>query len=106
MTFQKGKTGNPGGRKKGAIISPVTFKNCRDHYEMLVKLCSKPENWPNLKDYYDAVAKLMQFEHIELIGKPVERISAEVSGGMSFTVSIQGRGESKQKLPSNSGNDS
>jgi hypothetical protein len=106
MAFEKGNRANPGGRKKGAIISPVTLKACREHYETLVKLCQSPEGWDSLKEYYDAVMKLMSFEHVELIGKPIERISAEVSGGMTFTVRVEGRQLSKGISPLGSGPDS
>ena len=104
MVFKKGESGNPGGKSKA--ISPVTLKFCSEHYQEAIELCRSITGWKSRETYFDSLMKLLQFEHAELFGKPKEQIKAEISGGMTFTVKIQGRdGESTVSLPLPSGQD-
>ena len=104
MVFKKGESGNPGGKSKA--ISPVTLKFCSEHYEKALALLASTGNWESVETYFNSLMKLLQFEHAELFGKPKEQIKAEISGGMTFTVKIQGRdGESTVSLPLHSGQD-
>jgi len=97
----------PGAKNKDTRLSPVQLKFCEGHYEKALALLQSTENWASVKEYFDSLMKLLQFEHAELFGKPKEQIKAEISGGMTFTVKIQGRdGESTVNLPLPSGQDS
>lgn len=88
MPFKKGQSGNTKGPVKSKL-SPVTLSLCKNHYETAVKLCGDCSRWENTETYFNALMKILQFEHAELFGKPKEKVDVNLTGETKIRLVIE-----------------